>query len=31
MSLRNVLFFDTMLTPKVITIVYWPRPDSGGR
>lgn len=23
MSLRNVLFFDTMLTPKVITIVYW--------
>jgi hypothetical protein len=23
MNLRTVLFFDAMLTPKVITIVYW--------
>ncbi len=23
MSLRNVLFFDSMLTPKVVTLVYW--------
>jgi len=23
MNLRNILFFDAMLTPKVITIVYW--------
>jgi hypothetical protein len=23
MNLRNVLYFDAMLTPKVITIVYW--------
>ncbi len=21
--MRNVLFFDTMLTPKVITFVFW--------
>ncbi len=23
MTLRNILFFDTMLTPKVVTLVYW--------
>jgi hypothetical protein len=23
MTLRNVLFFDSMLTPKVVTLVYW--------
>lgn len=23
MNLRNILFFDAMLTPKVITVVYW--------
>ena len=23
MSLRDVLFFDSMLTPKVVTLVYW--------
>ncbi len=23
MNLRNVLFFDAMLTPRVITVVYW--------
>jgi len=23
MNLRNVLYFDAMLTPKVITVVYW--------
>jgi hypothetical protein len=23
MTVRNLLFFDAMLTPKVITIVYW--------
>jgi hypothetical protein len=23
MNLRSVLFFDTMLTPKVVTLVYW--------
>lgn len=23
MNLRNVLFFDAMLTPKVVTFVYW--------
>ena len=23
MNLRTVLFFDAMLTPKVITFVYW--------
>jgi hypothetical protein len=23
MNLRNVLFFDAMLTPKVVTLVYW--------
>lgn len=23
MTIRSVLFFDTMLTPKVITVVYW--------
>ena len=23
MTARNLLFFDAMLTPKVITIVYW--------
>lgn len=23
MNPRNVLYFDAMLTPKVITIVYW--------
>jgi hypothetical protein len=23
MNLRNVLYFDSMLTPKVITVVYW--------
>ena len=23
MNLRSVLFFDTMLTPKVVTVVYW--------
>ncbi|QNK31460.1 DUF4282 domain-containing protein [Serratia sp. JUb9] len=21
--MRNVLFFDSMLTPKIITMVYW--------
>lgn len=21
--MRNVLFFDTMITPKIITFVYW--------
>lgn len=21
--MRNVLFFDSMLTPKIITLVYW--------
>ncbi|MGO5000600.1 DUF4282 domain-containing protein [Oceanisphaera sp. W20_SRM_FM3] len=21
--MRNVLFFDSMLTPKIITVVYW--------
>lgn len=23
MNLRNVLFFDAMLTPKVVTLVHW--------
>jgi hypothetical protein len=23
MSIRDVLFFDAMLTPKVVTLVYW--------
>ena len=23
MNLRNVLYFDAMLTPKVITFIYW--------
>jgi hypothetical protein len=23
MTIRNVLFFDSMLTPKVVTLVYW--------
>ena len=23
MNLRNVLYFDSMLTPKVVTLVYW--------
>ena len=23
MNLRNILFFDAMLTPKVVTLVYW--------
>ena len=23
MNLRSVLFFDAMLTPKVVTVVYW--------
>jgi hypothetical protein len=23
MNLRNVLFFDSMLTPQVVTLVYW--------
>jgi hypothetical protein len=23
MSFRDVLFFDAMLTPKVVTLVYW--------
>lgn len=23
MNFRDVLFFDSMLTPKIITIVYW--------
>jgi hypothetical protein len=23
MSLRDILFFDSMLTPKVVTVVYW--------
>lgn len=23
MSARNVLFFDNMLTPKFITVIYW--------
>jgi hypothetical protein len=23
MSIRDVLFFDAMLTPKVVTVVYW--------
>jgi hypothetical protein len=23
MNLRNILFFDAMLTPKVITVIYW--------
>jgi len=23
MGLRNVLYFDAMLTPKVVTLVYW--------
>ena len=23
MNLRNVLYFDAMLTPKVITVVFW--------
>ncbi len=21
--MRNILFFDSMLTPKIITLVYW--------
>ncbi|APZ43270.1 DUF4282 domain-containing protein [Acidihalobacter ferrooxydans] len=21
--MRNIFFFDTMLTPKIITVVYW--------
>ncbi len=23
MTIRDVLFFDAMLTPKVVTVVYW--------
>jgi len=23
MTIRDVLFFDAMLTPKVVTLVYW--------
>lgn len=23
MTVRSILFFDTMLTPKVVTLVYW--------
>ena len=23
MTIRDILFFDTMLTPKVVTLVYW--------
>ncbi|HKS58796.1 MAG TPA: DUF4282 domain-containing protein [Steroidobacteraceae bacterium] len=23
MSVRDVLYFDSMLTPKVVTLVYW--------
>jgi Domain of unknown function (DUF4282) len=23
MNLRNIFFFDVMLTPKVVTFVYW--------
>jgi Domain of unknown function (DUF4282) len=23
MTLRNILYFDAMLTPKVVTLVYW--------
>ncbi|MEJ1962316.1 MAG: DUF4282 domain-containing protein [Gammaproteobacteria bacterium] len=23
MNLRSILFFETMLTPKVVTLVYW--------
>ncbi|MDP6436539.1 MAG: DUF4282 domain-containing protein [Gammaproteobacteria bacterium] len=23
MEARDILFFDTMLTPKIITVVYW--------
>ena len=23
MNLRSILYFDSMLTPKVVTIVYW--------
>lgn len=23
MDFRNVFFFDNMLTPKIITVVYW--------
>ncbi|QHA86280.1 DUF4282 domain-containing protein [Serratia rhizosphaerae] len=21
--MRNILFFDSMLTPKIITVIYW--------
>jgi hypothetical protein len=23
MTIRDILFFDSMLTPKVVTVVYW--------